>query len=566
MVRIDDQRSLRAPTTRETPRVWPRRLLHVPTMTSYERDAKNAYNNIREPQYNAISYTWGRFEGRNRPAIKILGVTWDIPGIKSSHFTVNEFQVAINRAADGMQFLWLDVACIDQKNNSIKLDEINRQAAIFRGAKAVFAWITPWETGRMLRSLHILDSFAPSQQGFGMEYKLQPFVAVGTVDRRSLHEAVADIAGQGWFTSLWTLQEAWLSQPYIMSRSCDTVQHVLYRNGQETGHAMPVPISLTFISASFRMIWVAFYRDNTPESQAMCKMIIDSGLLSINSRNQFLLYRAAAKRQARLPQDAVYGIMQVYDICMPESNDVDRLLTDFALVLNNSSPVGSQLFVHEAPVDSSKAWIVSRNTTIPLVFAATSRYRNTCRVEGSHRKPLFTSVSTTAHDLVDFWTSLQVKQRGSQNVPFLPHIYLDASRSTPCQFIQIKDEFSPPQPDLLKSLEDATTKVVLPADLPNLLPHHLGRYRVLRLGSVITDVQTEDNSSDEAWDLEYHIGLLLVQIVEGKGKPWSRVGYCSWMASSQRRMNTPLAQTVIENPEKIGVPWSTWEKGDYLLA
>lgn len=47
---------------------WPRRLLHVPTMTSFEWAPGNYYGSTQEPSYNATSYTWGRWAARRRDA------------------------------------------------------------------------------------------------------------------------------------------------------------------------------------------------------------------------------------------------------------------------------------------------------------------------------------------------------------------------------------------------------------------------------------------------------------------------------------------------------------------
>lgn len=44
------------------PRQWPRRLLHVPTMTSHQRYREDTYNGEKAPSYNVLSYTWGRFQ------------------------------------------------------------------------------------------------------------------------------------------------------------------------------------------------------------------------------------------------------------------------------------------------------------------------------------------------------------------------------------------------------------------------------------------------------------------------------------------------------------------------
>jgi hypothetical protein len=45
---------------------WPRRLHHLPTLTSYAWQPGNIYGGLERPQYNAITYTWGRFRLSNR--------------------------------------------------------------------------------------------------------------------------------------------------------------------------------------------------------------------------------------------------------------------------------------------------------------------------------------------------------------------------------------------------------------------------------------------------------------------------------------------------------------------
>jgi hypothetical protein len=73
---------------------WPRRLLHVPSMTSFEWGPGNVYGCHQTPAYYAITYTWGRWrlkEG-NFPhinAIDIHGVSWDIPRVNPERFTTD---------------------------------------------------------------------------------------------------------------------------------------------------------------------------------------------------------------------------------------------------------------------------------------------------------------------------------------------------------------------------------------------------------------------------------------------------------------------------------------------
>ena len=89
----DDGQSL-AYSTLPPQLVWPSRLLHVNTMVSYERKKIGddfSYNNIRNPRYSTISYTWGRYQVKDGDKkgvlITVSGVDWDVPSIMMNHFT-----------------------------------------------------------------------------------------------------------------------------------------------------------------------------------------------------------------------------------------------------------------------------------------------------------------------------------------------------------------------------------------------------------------------------------------------------------------------------------------------
>lgn len=142
---------------------WPRRLLHVESMTSYRWSPGAWYGPFRAPKYNAISYTWGRYRLDHtrdpRPeslqcinGLTIKGIEWDIPPIHPDHFTEEEFKTVIHRVAEGSEgertdFIWLDIACIDQNPDSVEGSlEVGRQAAIFQGAQEVFFWLTSHTT------------------------------------------------------------------------------------------------------------------------------------------------------------------------------------------------------------------------------------------------------------------------------------------------------------------------------------------------------------------------------------------------------------------------------------
>lgn len=174
---------------------WPQRLLHVPSMTSYEWTPGNLYGGHVAPKYNAVSYTWGRYnidhpsvqaDNALRPDRKMLretrrmniaGIEWEdaLPRINPKHYTLHEFRRFINATCrlgrkgkdDGegggeeeVQFLWLDLACIDQQDGPQKMEEIGRQAGIYRGAEAVFIWLTTAGEERLKQAMEDLRQCA----------------------------------------------------------------------------------------------------------------------------------------------------------------------------------------------------------------------------------------------------------------------------------------------------------------------------------------------------------------------------------------------------------------------
>ena len=229
--------------------IWPYRLLHVPSMTSHIRQGLNIYNGMEAPDYNVISYTWGFYQDRTNTISPILihGVDWPIPSIQPEHFTVDEFQLAINNAAKGYlcpcEWLWVDIACIPQEHAGeteeakfLRGHEIGSQVGIFNRAKEAFAWLGGLRTSLFCGSaptsrryepdveeipfskddirVHIEDLY--HQLNICLEYTRDKEEHLRTAVK--LFENIELLVGQyekrldkflshPWFKSLWTLQE-----------------------------------------------------------------------------------------------------------------------------------------------------------------------------------------------------------------------------------------------------------------------------------------------------------------------------------------------------------------------
>jgi hypothetical protein len=172
------------------------------------------------PKYTCITHTWGRWlDTKNGPA-KVCGVPWDVP--RNTRFSVTELPKTLSTAfVSG--YIWLDLLCIPQDRSVLALIEISRQAMIFSQADSVIAWLNDNETGWscLQQSAKWLSLFYVARS-IDKEYigpqKASPAECENAAD--DFMELIVEVSNEpdaengfsplGWFTSLWTLQEACL--------------------------------------------------------------------------------------------------------------------------------------------------------------------------------------------------------------------------------------------------------------------------------------------------------------------------------------------------------------------
>lgn len=539
---------------------WPRRLLHVPSMTSYTRQSGNRYKGIKEPTYNAISYTWGRFEDNSELPINIGGVTWKIPGIRKSHFTTSEFQKAIETAAGHYHFIWLDIACIDQENEAIKMDEVNNQAAIYRRAHNVYAWMVPWTTSEMLKAFHTIFTYVESI-GCGGHCKLAPLDLEVEIDLDSLAMTFQNIIQQGWFTSLWTLQEGFLRRPDFLSKSSDSVYYHPFFEGLCIESKFP--IGITFIAANCRDIWDELRSNPDPRAVSICQSITDTGLIAMYFyKEPYLLYPAALQRYVSLPQDAVYAIMHVFGLRMPTMDDVNGLLLRLAIVLIQRNPVASQIFIHQEPVGRADAWRMSKSTHMPFKLFIEASMKSFCTIEGyPKRRPEFTGKMTTLENIALCWTKVQQQRTGTLKTPYRPDIYLDATPSSSCVCLELESDPPVAEDSDMGRQDDRYTQKMPLQDLSTALPFPLPSYRVLLLGSWHSSPRNRKTAF--VFSHTYEIGLIVRQGEIGEKKPCYRVGFCAWLTWLRK---DPPDVNVLGDPDSIEIPSNIWQETQCLIG
>ncbi|KAL2837289.1 hypothetical protein BJY01DRAFT_251527 [Aspergillus pseudoustus] len=394
--------------------MWPRRLLHVPTMTSHKWQPGNKYNGQSEPHYNAISYTWGRWrlsdddnpiKNPEVDRLGIKGVPWRVPRIDPTHFTVRQFEEAIRRAVQrppldaplGIrkaprlvrrimhppEFLWLDIACIDQRGTATGKAEVGRQARIFRSAKSVYVWLNHTSHSDMeLVDQYLTENAAiPDYYGGGAGL-VEAFSEEQErrVQSREIHQVISRFTADPWFSSLWTLQEAFL---------CPTAVFLA-----QDAQCVKRDESFTFTLASFvgnlgticsktrNALQIRSSGDtsnleqqqNHQNLEDLIDLIESTGAEGLESGNPMAVLTLARFRTASHHVDYVYGIMQIFgDGCRvgetaasrprpphpgPNAYTLSDLQDELGLLLLDHYPILSQLHSHLDPPPIGKGWRV----------------------------------------------------------------------------------------------------------------------------------------------------------------------------------------------------------------
>ncbi|KAI0193959.1 hypothetical protein EV127DRAFT_422829 [Xylaria flabelliformis] len=297
---------------------WPRRLLHVPTLTSYEWQQGARYGKTVKPTYNILTYTWGRWKLVDTPtkqnatvkAIPVKGVSWNIPRIDPSRFTTQQFLDAIHQSTPWLQeprveFIWVDVACLDQNQGSLVSDsERGRQVAIFSKAARAFAWIHSIPCRQMEKMYStITDLTHDLQMSSSSESSFQTHI-------QNSCQMLGIFLSDPWFSSLWTLQEAFLRHDALfLSKEGSRVSR-LSTDGSS--------VEFTFRHLTLLEMCMRKTRKHIPHSAVQSwKTILDmmntTGISAIGSLNSVAAYVAAKDRTTTRDEDRVYGIQQLFN-------------------------------------------------------------------------------------------------------------------------------------------------------------------------------------------------------------------------------------------------------------
>ncbi|TVY37924.1 hypothetical protein LSUB1_G006093 [Lachnellula subtilissima] len=545
---------------------WPKRLLHVRTMTSYPRSGYATYNGVTEPKYNIMSYTWGRYEDRSHrtrnraPGITIKGGAWDIPIIDTTRqdngrggqikpFRVEEFEHVLRVVGAGVEFVWVDVACIDQNPLSPdKADQIGKQASIFQLASHAFVWL--WEHDEqslnqcMTDFSYVVDKLAHSNRAPSAQLA------------HKANNAIIQFFDDAWFSSLWTLQEAFLRKDAILlSRSGQKGPSTLAPGSQRPDNCVHL-VDATWLPK----LWIAEHSSSC-DPRAL-KAIKASGFRELISANSLGLFGMASKRTTRHECDRVYGIEQIYDFKLGNTKPafhgpdpvVDELLNELGAALNQKFPIFAQMFVHTTDVRDDNRWRIDQNVVVPTIFYSPREvhvpqipglraYGSNERGSEDQMEVIFEGPVLPLGDLVKGWENSQSFSEEERTGEAPPQSLSDEEDDA---------QYGPPDPktathdlnylrhsiyldegpwmDDIPSVH-ARSEMAMDSDRPlqigrDLLSMEDGYdWQILILGKLSRQVNYTTNTS-ESW-----AGILVFAIDDDN---WRRAGICTWMGNDMQ--------------------------------
>jgi hypothetical protein len=382
---------------------WPTRLLYVPAMKSVAKAENDSFLNPEtlamdiRPRYNILSYTWGRWRTESYPAIAIEGMKWKIPAVKPWHFTPSDFECVLRYVAaqGGVNYVWVDVACINQGRSSPEdiaegADQVGKQMSIFSQASIAYLWLCGTSSTELKESLdaglaaHLKldDELNELEKPGALEFstrtemlpvqKFSPGKEQAVLDcLESIQDAMGQLCRDKWFSSLWTLQESVLRRDAVL----------LAHEGRPILAAADnrTLVTLAAVANSYRtllgdldryLLWVRPARI-IHKMVDLRHRVRQTMLAFMACNNPNVPYSLARYRECKEEEDRMYGVMQVYGFRLRKSVEphrkfsLDELTVQFVRTLNEKYPVIAQMFIHTAVPERGRSWKITPDCDIP---------------------------------------------------------------------------------------------------------------------------------------------------------------------------------------------------------
>lgn len=280
---------------------------------------------------------------------------------------------------------------IDQENHSIKMDEVGRQASIFRNASRAYVWLSRISTDDLGYAMYVIRRAGGDFSLSISNEKVGNMLAI----LRMIRKSIVTVLDDPWFSSLWTLQELMMrNDAVVLSREAESVEI--------SGYDESDPVDLDFLMKCCVSIQKEMVREATgdvPGGHADLPSEVHDLLSEVEDRihysglpsalltsNPNVQYGAAETRETYRREDRIYGIMQIYGIRVGQSvrledqSTLDELVEEFALAINARSALMGQMFVHTAATSAGRSWCITEASGVPDWLLNVDGSLDMCRI------------------------------------------------------------------------------------------------------------------------------------------------------------------------------------------
>lgn len=196
-------------------------------------------------EYLVISHTWGRWLTPGDASV--LGTPWKVP--RNSIFDVEQLPAILRKASSafGIRYIWMDLVSIPQGNHNVERQqiEIGKQADIFFHAAVATVWfnqvVGDWNpiASGIQHAASIFFRLEPmvtgdsssttvygekrtglvryAESGGGQSEGIGQSASKVDDEASSSHNSSTSMEFDGWFTSLWTLQETCMRPDMVLT-------------------------------------------------------------------------------------------------------------------------------------------------------------------------------------------------------------------------------------------------------------------------------------------------------------------------------------------------------------
>ena len=201
--------------------------------------------------------------------------------------------------------------------------------------------------------------------------------------------SIRTLTDDRWFSSLWTLQEAFLCQSaYLISSEVEELDldspHLekLFKSCSKLNSICKTSIALKRATG----------QELAPTETELKDIVEQSGVAALAERNAMVLYTIASNRVTSRPEDQIYGIMQVFrfrlGVSSPHANAAAQftfadLELQFGQRLITQYPIMSQMHVHTVPTEPGQGWRISSSSRVPEL-ATKVPFQGTDSFAGEH--------------------------------------------------------------------------------------------------------------------------------------------------------------------------------------